>query len=103
MELVTATTRDTITNAGNSSTEWTRNAPASRTRATKHARTSMELVLFETGTPGTAVRQDASTSSDEQLIESLVSGNRALAAELHRRLLRSIDATLRRVLGGGDT
>jgi|SRR6185369_5168473 len=62
----------------------------------------MELVLFETPTPGTAVRQDAETSSDEQLIGSLVSGNRALAGELHRRLWRSIDATLCRVLGRGD-
>ena len=35
-------------------------------------------------------------------LTSLVSGNRALAGELHRRLLRSIDAALCRVLGRGD-
>ena len=63
----------------------------------------MELVLFETPTPGTAVRQDAETSSDEQLIASLVSGNRALAGELHRRLWRSIDGGVHwgRVAGAG--
>lgn len=62
----------------------------------------MELAPFETPPPGTQVRDGVESSSDEQLIESLVSGDRALAGELHRRLLRSIDATLCRVLGRGD-
>jgi len=58
--------------------------------------------LVETQSPGAAVRQDAEVSSDERLIEALLSGDRALANELHRRLLRSVDATLYRVLGRRD-
>ena len=62
----------------------------------------MEGLQHETPAPVASGRQDPAAPSDECLLEGLLRGDRALATELHRRLLRSVDATLFRVLGRRD-
>ena len=62
----------------------------------------MDCLQPETPAPEALVRIDVAPSSDERLLEGLARGDRALANELHRRLLRSVDATLYRVLGRRD-
>ena len=53
--------------------------------------------------PPAADRQRRVKTSDERLIEALLRGDRALANEVHSRLLRTVDATLYRLLGRRDS